>query len=205
MRAGLVEGWGQQPDLKGWLVSRRGGDKSPRIFRIFENLFQNCLAINSRSPLMRLKLRRGSLFKGNGCGTDGPGFCYQTGPEIAEWRILSPLFCAFALPLSSTSSCAFLFFHHIHTEHWCLSDTGPGSRQPMHTLQGPIVVGPDFSSSASSPLAALCTWLAWGQMSINQMSQGLKLESGILDSRLLSTSSMLPLFRCSTLRSFCPL
>ena len=65
------------------MVSRRGGDKSPRTFRILGNFFQNCLAINNRSPLIRLKLRRGSLFKGNGYGRDGPGF-YPTGPEIAE-------------------------------------------------------------------------------------------------------------------------
>ena len=77
------------------MVSRRGGDKSPRTFRIWGNFFQNCLAMDNRSPLIRLKLRRGSLFRENGRGRDGPGFY----PQDQEWQNKDSQVPYCALPL----------------------------------------------------------------------------------------------------------
>ena len=167
-------------------------------------MFSEFQDINSRCPLIRLTSTRWSILKGKKGLRCVIEFHYQTGQEITEWRIWDShfIFSLFLSPLLLPVPFYFSTTYILSTDVSQTLDQAPGS---WCALQGPVIVVPDFSSSASSPLAALCNGLAWGQMAINWTSPDLKLESGIPDSRLLSTSSMLPLFRCSALRAFCPL
>ena len=156
-------------------------------------------------PIIRLTSTRGSLLQGMKGLRYGIEFHYETGQEITEWRIWDSHF-TFLLFLSPLLLHVSFYFSTTYILSTDICQTLDQASVSPYTLSKVLLsCGSDFSSSVSSPLDALCNGLAWGQMAINWMSPDLKLESGILDSRLLSTSSMLPLFRCSALRAFCPL